>query len=119
MNKKIIQDLARKSFENGLLNNTRVDIIAPKLTRGELKQYINLLKAEDRKHRVVITTSRKLDSITQEKFQSLFAGKQMTYLVDSDLLVGLKVQEVDSEYEISLDSTLEKIKRYIGETYGR
>lgn len=101
--KSSIQGLVLKSYNNNQLDQATVELIANKLTRRELKQYIRLLKQQEVKKQVFVTVPKTLSSEERDMIQKLFVGKKILFKVDPGMISGIRIVDNDVEYEVSLD----------------
>lgn len=111
--KNTIQGLIVKSYKQDKLDPAVVDLIANKLSRRELKQYIRLLKQEENKKQVIVTVPKSLTSEERDMIQKLFTGKKIIYAIDPSMISGIKVVDNDVEYEISLDRIFQNLINHI------
>ncbi len=111
--KNKLKNLVELSYTNGKLDQEIVETIATRLSRQELKQYINLLKQEENKKQIFVTVPRELDSQDQKKIQLIFPDKQITYIIDPSMISGIKIVENDEEYEINLNKTFNDIIQFL------
>lgn len=104
-----IRGLVLKSYNNDQLDPEVVDLIANKLTRRELKQYIRLLRQQEQKNQVIVTVPKTLTSEERTMIQKLFKDKKILYMVDPSMISGIRVVDNDIEYEISLDQIFQNL----------
>lgn len=117
MNIKKIKELVKLSYKNNILDEKRVKEIADILTRSELKQFINEIKNKEIKKNVIITLPYYPSIDEQKKIQTLFMDKEITYIIDPSLVVGMKVVDNDLVSELSLKDTLESLIKHEIESY--
>lgn len=109
MKRKAIKKLAEESYLNGNLDKERVYKVKKALKREFLKTYIKDLKTIEAKKTVNITVPD--EKGLQEKkriFSKIYPGKRIVFSLDPDLLTGIRIQEFDNVYELSLEDMLEK-----------
>ena len=111
--KKKLQNLVELSYKNGNLDQETVALIASKLSRRELKQFIRLLIQEENKKQVFVTASTELDKASREKIQHLFPDKKVVSTVDPSMISGIKVVENDVEFEINLNRRFHDIIQFL------
>ncbi len=111
--KNHLQQLAKQSYNGNQLDQEKVETIANNLDRHSLKEYIRLLKQEEAKHEVLITSVVALSDKELEKIQTLFPGKKLIPTVDSSMISGVKIVDKDQEYEINLNRTFHDIIRFL------
>lgn len=104
-----IQGLVVKSYKQDQLDPAIIDLIANKLSRRELKQYIRLLKQQENKKQVIVTVPTSLTSEERDMIQKLFAGKKILYAVDPSMISGIRIVDNDVEYEVSLDQIFQNL----------
>lgn len=101
--------LAKESYKDGQLVKENVEYIASRLSRKELKEYIKLLKIEELKQQVFVTSAEKLNSADLEKIQKLYPGKTINSSVDKEMISGVRIEENNKEYEINLNQRFHDI----------
>jgi len=111
--KKQIQKLVLESYKNNQLDPKIVAMIADRMNRQSLKQYINLLKQEESKKQVVITSPKSLTDTDKRKLQGQFPGKKFIYIMDPEMISGIRIVDKDMEYETSLSQTFSDIIRFL------
>jgi F0F1-type ATP synthase delta subunit len=111
--KNKLKKLVKDSYTNGQLNQETVELIADHLDRKSLKEFLRLLKREEAKHEVSVTSAEALSKTDQEKLQKLFEGKKLYYTVDPSMITGIKVIENDQEFEINLNRTFHDIMMFL------
>src|SRR5438105_3450643 len=97
----ILQGLVVKSYKADQLDPAVVDLIANKLNRRQLKQYIRLLKQQESKKQVIVTVPKTLTSEERGMIQKLFTGKKIIYTIDPSMISGIRIVDNDVEYEVS------------------
>ena len=113
MTKRHIKELAQKSYINGQLDDESVLYVAEKLSRRDLKQYINQLKSIERKNTVVISSAAELTDKERKIFEEVYEGKSVQYQTNSHLLMGIEIQDNDIVYNRSLKNRLESLTNHI------
>lgn len=111
--KSNIKKLIEESYIDGKLDRETVNYIADRLTRNKLKQYIKLLKEEERKKIIFVTTPKPLSTDEKKKIASLFPGKTIVENIDPKMISGIKLVENDEEYEYNLNQTFHDIIRFV------
>ncbi|HZE86924.1 MAG TPA: hypothetical protein VE090_01835 [Methylomirabilota bacterium] len=109
MIKKKVQKLVDKSYIGTHLDQKTVAMIADHMNRQSLKQYISLLKQEEKKKQVIITSPKSLHDADRKKLQSNFPNKQIIYILDPEMISGIKIVDSEMEYEMSLKQTFDDI----------
>jgi F0F1-type ATP synthase delta subunit len=112
MNNKL-QELVKQSYNNGQLDQEAVETIANHLDRKSLKEFLKLLKREEAKHEVFITSAQELSKTDRDKLQKLFAEKRLYYSIDTAMITGIKVIENDEEFEVNLNRTFHDIMMFL------
>ena len=108
MTKKHIKKLASTSFTKGKLNKEKVTRITKSLKRGDLKVYIKDLKAMEGRQTVVVTVPDYMGLNEKRKyFSKIYPDKKLVFNIDPSLLTGIRVVDVDNEYELSLKNFFE------------
>jgi len=113
--KKYIKNLVEKSYNNDKLDAKTVSFISDQLNRQTLKQYIRSLKNEEGKKQVIVTSPKSLSEIDKKKIQSQFRGKKIIYVLDPEMLGGIKIADKDTEFETSLNQTFSDIIRFLNQ----
>src|SRR5688572_2245829 len=114
--KKQIQKLVLESYsKNNQLDAKVVDMIADRMNRQSLKQYIHLLKQEETKKQVIITSPKSLSESDKKKLAGEFPGKKIIYIMDPEMISGIRIIDKDTEYETSLNQTFNDIIRFLEE----
>ena len=111
--KNKIQHLVKNSYINGKLDQKVVSFISERLTRQELKEYIKLLKAEENKKLVYVTSGSELNDSDKRSINKLFANKQILYSVDEEMISGVKIVRDDVEYEINLEKIFNNVIQFL------
>lgn len=110
---RTLKNLALMSYNKDLLDEDAVNKIAAKLSRKDLKTFIRLLHAEEKKREVYVTSAAALNKNDKEKIEKLYQNKRVVYAIDSDMVSGIKIVENDEEYEINLNKTFHDIMRFL------
>ena len=111
--KKQLEELVNASYKDGNLDEGTVKKIAEKLTRSMLKLYISMLKQEEKKKMVFVTTPTPLTAPDREKIKSLFPKKKIIEEIDPAMIGGIKVVENDEAFEMDLNRTFRDIIRFV------
>ena len=111
--KKQIEELVQASYKDGKLDESTVKQIADKMNRNMLKMYIGLLKQEERKRIVFVTTPKPLSEKDREKIKSLFSKKKIVEEIDPAMIGGIKVVENDEAFEMDINRTFHDIIRFV------
>lgn len=114
MKKIVIKKLADASFTKNTLDKEKVDRIAKKLNRGDLKEYIKDLKNLNSKKTVIVSLpSENGASKIRDMFAKIYPARRIEIKIDEDLISGIKVIDYDNEYELSMKSFLEESMEYL------
>lgn len=111
--KNKIKNLVDESYVHGQLDSETVEMIADHFNRNSLKQYIKLLKQEEGKKQVIVTSPTVLLEKDRNMIQKQFADKKIVYILDPEMISGIKIVDKDVEYEISLKHTFNDIIDHI------
>lgn len=112
--KKQLEDLLlQASYKNGELDDDTVKKIADKLNRNMLKMYISLLKKEEKKKIVFVTTPKPMPSSDRDKIKALFPKKKIFEEIDPQMISGIKIIENDEAYDLDLNKTFHDIIRFV------
>jgi F0F1-type ATP synthase delta subunit len=109
MTKAIVKKLVEESYKDGALIPEIVEYIASKLSRKDLKVYIKLLKEEEIKKQVFVTSAEALSKADLEKIKQLYPGKTITSAIDKAMISGVRIVENNKEYEVNLNRTFHDI----------
>lgn len=104
-----LKELAQQSYKKGILDEETVQYVADRLSRKEVKEYIKLLKKEEAKKEVHVTSAETLSTSDVEKIQKLYPGKFIITSVDPSMISGVRIVENNKEYEINLNRTFHDI----------
>lgn len=109
MKKKLIKKLAEAGYSKNQLDKGNVARIAKVLKRQDLKVFIKDLKTLEAKHTVTVTIPKE-EGLTDLRsyFTKIYPGKRIAFNIDSSLLTGIRVEDYDNVYELSLKSFLEQ-----------
>jgi F0F1-type ATP synthase delta subunit len=111
--KKQLEELVHASYFDGTLDDATVKKIADKLNRSMLKLYIGMLKQEEKKKMVFVTTPKPLSIKDREKLKSLFPKKKIVEEIDPSMIGGIKIVENDEAYDMDLNRTFHDIIRFV------
>jgi F0F1-type ATP synthase delta subunit len=111
--KKQLEELVQASYNEGNLDEATVKKISEKLTRSMLKIYISMLKQEEKKKMVFVTTPKPLSAKDREKIKSLFPKKKIIEEIDPAMIGGIRVVENDEAFEMDLNRTFRDIIRFV------
>ncbi|MFH1833102.1 MAG: hypothetical protein ABH816_02945 [Candidatus Levyibacteriota bacterium] len=116
MTKKHIKKLILESYTKNNLDQKKVERIAERLTRKELKHYIKALKNLELQRSVIVSSPRPLKGENIKNLKNMFGSKKIIYNLDPNLILGMRIQDNDILYEMDLKNTLDDLAKYIGET---
>ncbi len=111
--KKKLKDLVIASYNGEELDEKSVKMIADQLNRNILKQYISLLKQEEKKNMVFVTTPNPLTAKEREKITALFPKRKIIEQIEPSMIAGIKIVQKDEAYEMDLNQTFHDIIRAI------
>ncbi len=115
MSTRDIKKLASFSFTKGELDESKVEKIAKKLSKSDLREYIKALKLINDKNTVKVWSSTKLDRNAQESIKKMFKGKKIQLLEDKELIAGVRIEDYDNIYELNLKDSLNSMVDYVKE----
>lgn len=115
MKRKDLNNLVRISYKNSALDKKTVLLIGNKLSRKNLKLYLQALKNYEKKNTVkVIVADDKINRILLEKkLKQEFGNKKFDFEVDKSLIAGIKVIDNDLIYDYNLNSTINSLITHI------
>ncbi len=116
MNKRFIQQLAKASFKKNDLDQSTVEKISGYLSKIELREYIRQLKNIDKSNTIFIDLPHS-NSAYEKQLHEAFPDKKVKITVDPSLLLGMRVQDNDDVYEMSLKNTLDSMSNFVIEQY--
>lgn len=106
MSKKLLKELVQASYTKDVLDSKKVEQIAKLLSRHDLKEYIRAIKLSE-KARTIHLVLPKTSVYNKNDFAHLFNGKKVVVEEDPSLLLGVKVIDNDSVYDMTLKGNLE------------
>lgn len=115
MQRKLLIQLVKESYEGKSLNPQFVTKAGAMLSRQNLKQYVKALRRNEEKQQVTITLANTPKKNIEEVFASIYPNKKITYRFDSSLGAGIRIQEPDYEFELSLKQILEGIVAHVSQ----
>ena len=113
MRKAYLRKLATSCYIDSRLDEKKVDQVASLLTHKDLKQFVKLVRREEMKKTVIVTSAQKLATPLQKEIEQMYTGKTIQFQTDANLLTGMKIQNADMIYEQSLKNSLEHIEKEI------
>ncbi len=116
MHRRVLKQLVVESYTDVELDQRKILRIASILKRKDLKEYIKALKNEEQKTTVIVTLADNQDFF-EDDFKNIFPNKKILFEKDPTLLLGARVTDNDMLYEFNLRNTLDKMIKYINETY--
>jgi len=109
MKKINLKNVVKQSYDGTQLDSKTVAILADHMNRQTLKQYISLLKQEEKKRQVIITSPKSLKETDKKTLQGLFPNKKIIYIMDPEMINGIQITDNDSSYEVNLNQTFNDI----------
>ena len=117
MNRQTLKQLVMESHsESGELDAEKINKIADLLSKKELRLYIKALKNWDKQTKIMIDVPSE-DTFNLDELKELFPNKRFMVSVDPSLMLGMRLQDNDDVFELSLKNTLDKITEHIEEQY--
>ncbi len=114
MIKNKIKKLAQLSYTKGELDGKKVKKIANFLSRQDLKEYIKILRELENAKKVTVIVPRLYkDKEFEKQLSGVFDGKKIIFKEEPSLITGLRVENNDLIYELSLKNTLENLNSHI------
>ena len=124
MNRKKIEKLVSVSYSNNFLDQKKVNEIATRICKTDLKKYINGLKLMEKKKSLIVSSpinnqdlSKSSTNSVLDKFEKLFPNKKIIFKKDPKLMLGVRIVDNDMVYEFTLKNSLDKILNYIEQNY--
>ncbi|MEK7572944.1 MAG: hypothetical protein AAB531_00820 [Patescibacteria group bacterium] len=119
MSLKKIKKLALKTYSDNTLNKKVLDLVSKKLSRKDLKVYINELKRING-HRIVkvyVPDRRILTDKIERSLSKFFENKELQIIEEPELIAGLRIIDNDLIYELNLRDSFDNMIEYLKETY--
>src|SRR5207237_2919783 len=95
--KKKLHKFVSESYKGEQLDSKTVELIADHMNRQTLKQYISLLKQEENKKQVTITSPKSLKEEDKKTLKNLFPDKAIIYILDPEMINGIQITDNDKE----------------------
>ena len=108
-----LKKLVIGSYNGDTLDAKTVSMIADHMNRQTLKQYISLLKHEEKQKQVIITSPQSLSDGDKKTVQGLFPKKKIVYVLDPEMINGIQITDNDQEYEVNLNKTFHDIINHL------
>lgn len=116
MLKKKIKQLAQASFKGKNLDERRINLVASKLKRKDLRFYLKELTLLKQQGTVEVYLSSDVDDQIKNQVQIRFPQKDIVYTIDKDLLAGMRIVDNDILIDLSLQDIIERLVTNIYET---
>jgi len=116
MNRQTLKQLVIESYSDGTLDAQKVNKIADLLTKKELQLYITALKNWEKANKLIIEVPSD-GGLDLQALRDAFPDKKIVINTDPSLLLGMRIQNNDDIYEMSLKNSLDKITEHITEQY--
>ena len=114
MIKKNFTKLVAHSYtDEGYLDEKTIDQITEHMNRKTLKEYLRVLKQEEKKRQVIVNSPTPLTPEDRAKMQAQFPTKKIFYMIDPEMISGIQVVNNDEELEISLNQTFDDIINHL------
>lgn len=118
MKKTTLKKLVDASYDKqNSLDQEKVNAIAARLKRSELKMYIKALKAHETKTTVIIETPTNQSDIANLDVKNIYPGKKIIYKFAPELIMGLRIRDNDMLYEQNIAHNLDIIMSKILQSY--
>lgn len=118
MTKRLLQQLVLVSYDNNKLDPEKVDEIAKRLDKRDLKAYIRALKLMEQQKKVYVALpSASVYNKSRKDLASSFPEKELVFEEDPSLLLGIRLIDNDMVYEVSLENKLKKILDEVEQQY--
>lgn len=111
MTKKVIKELAQKSFVRNNLDTKRVKYFVSKMKRKEIREYIRSIKTIDAKNtvRVIFPSLTKVEKSDILKLSKFYKGRKIVVGEDPSLILGVRLIDNDLVYDFNLKNSFESI----------
>jgi hypothetical protein len=110
-----LKKLAIASYTKEKLDVKKASRIANLLTKVDLRRYIKYLKLIEKSKNITVVLSNKIDKNMENKFKKIYKDKNVTFIYDPDLILGVKILDNDFIYEYNLKDTINKLSGFITE----
>lgn len=116
MTQREIKALVAASYKKDQLDEPTVTRIVKVLNRKDFKAYLRALKLEEQKRKVYIALpSKSVYNTSKKSLEKIFEKKELIFQEDPTLLLGMKVVDNDTVYDMSLKNRLERIKEGVNQ----
>lgn len=113
----MIKQLVLASYTDGRLDPKKTEKISSLLSRANLKAYIKALKRfEDQSTLYIEIPFGKQDDY-KEIFANMFPDKNIIFISNPSLLLGLKIIDNDVIYDLSLKNNLVSLVQHLQHIY--
>jgi len=122
MNNKKIELIVKRSFIRDNLNEVFVKRVSRKLKRSELKEYLKQIKTTLNKKivKVYIPDAQEFNSpALYNTFRKIYPMKKIMIEIDPKLMLGIRIENEDNVYELSLQNTFDDLLDFVKERYDR
>lgn len=113
MTKKFTKELVQASLTNERPDAKKVEEIAKRLKRSDLKAYLRALKVQIARNSITITTARPVGAEIRKELTKL-NGKNVYFKVDENKLFGVEVVDNDMVYDATLRKTFDDVVNFVG-----
>lgn len=116
MTKKQIAALVTESYTKDKLDEKKVEHIASLISRKDLKKYLRGLKLAEKSRTVsLVLPDANVYNNSEKLLQGVFQGKRIIVEEDPSLLLGMKVIDNDTVYDMSLKNNLETFTQEVAQ----
>ncbi len=109
MTKKRIKQLAKETFEKDNLNQKKLALIIGRLKKTDARAYIQALKQIVQGNTVFVHSPVAVDETAQKQLELKFPNKKMIYVLNKNLLAGMKILDNDLLYDYSLETKIDRV----------
>ena len=112
-----IKKIAHACYSKRELDLQKVKSVANKLSRKELKKFIQALRHIEDRRMVIVTTPNDLSAAEKKQFADRFPQKRLEFIADPSIITGVRIEQGDVIFEDNLESTLDDMVTSVAQMY--
>lgn len=111
MTRKLIKELAQKSFFRNNLDAKRVKYFVSKMKRKEIRGYLRTIKTIDSRNtvRIIFPSLTKIKKSDILRLSNFYKGRKIIVGEDPSLILGVRLIDNDLVYDFNLENSFENI----------
>jgi hypothetical protein len=110
-----LKKLALASYTKEKLDIRKVNRLISFLKKTDLRRYIKYLKLIEKSKNITVVLPSKIDIKTENSFKKVYKDKNVNFVYDPSLILGLKILDNDFVYEYNLKDTIGQLSNFITE----